>query len=111
MNLKQLIYDWNNPEEDLFLPFPFEITDETLRDGLQSPSVRNPEIEEKLEMLHFMEQLGIQAVDIGLPGAGSKRRKLRHGGVNRWGGAIRPFLLWAVRTGGPDDGANARRVR
>lgn len=40
-----------------------------------------------------------------LPGAGSKRRKLRHGGVNRWGGAIRPFLLWAVRTGGPDDGA------
>ncbi len=72
MNLKQLIYDWNNPEEDLFLPFPFEITDETLRDGLQSPSVRNPEIEEKLEMLHFMEQLGIQAVDIGLPGAGSK---------------------------------------
>ena len=44
--------------------------DETLRDGLQSPSARNPSIEQKIELLSFMEDLGIQKVDLGLPGAG-----------------------------------------
>jgi 2-isopropylmalate synthase len=72
MDLKQLIYDWNHGEDKPLFSHPFEITDETLRDGLQSPSVRNPEIGEKIQMLHFMEELGIQAVDIGLPGAGPK---------------------------------------
>jgi len=46
------------------------VADETLRDGLQSPSVRIPTIEEKLEILHLMEALGIPVCDIGLPGAG-----------------------------------------
>ena len=46
------------------------MADETLRDGLQSPSVRIPTIEEKLEILHLMEALGIPVCDIGLPGAG-----------------------------------------
>ena len=46
------------------------LDDETLRDGLQSPSVRCPTIEEKLEILHLIDQLGIDTADIGLPGAG-----------------------------------------
>ena len=46
------------------------LADETLRDGLQSPSVRNPSISEKLNILRLMESLGIQVADIGLPGAG-----------------------------------------
>ena len=46
------------------------LNDETLRDGLQSPSVRDPSIAEKIEFLHLMEALGINALDLGLPGAG-----------------------------------------
>jgi 2-isopropylmalate synthase len=48
------------------------LDDETLRDGLQSPSVRSPTIEEKIDILHRMDALGIDTADIGLPGAGSK---------------------------------------
>ena len=67
-----LIYDWNRaggPELTPARP-PVELDDETLRDGLQSPSVRNPSIEEKLELLHLMAALRIESADIGLPGAG-----------------------------------------
>jgi 2-isopropylmalate synthase len=49
-----------------------EFDDETLRDGLQSPSVIDPPIEKKLEILHLMDSLGIEAADIGLPGAGPR---------------------------------------
>src|SRR4029453_3744852 len=44
--------------------------DETLRDGLQSPSVSEPTVEQKIELLHLMDALGIDTADIGLPGAG-----------------------------------------
>src|SRR5437588_9871517 len=47
-----------------------ELNDETLRDGLQSPSVRTPSIAQKVEILHDMVALGIDALDLGLPGAG-----------------------------------------
>jgi len=47
-----------------------EFVDETLRDGLQCPSVTDPSIEKKIELLRLMVALGIQCVDIGLPGAG-----------------------------------------
>ena len=46
------------------------LDDETLRDGLQSPSVRTPTIDEKIDILHLMDALGIDTADIGLPGAG-----------------------------------------
>jgi 2-isopropylmalate synthase len=46
------------------------LDDETLRDGLQSPSVRDPSVEEKIEILHLIDRLGIETADIGLPGAG-----------------------------------------
>ena len=46
------------------------LNDETLRDGLQSPSVRCPSIEQKLEILHLIDRLGIDTADLGLPGAG-----------------------------------------
>src|ERR1700730_3729461 len=48
------------------------LNDETLRDGLQSPSVRDPSIEEKIQILHCMEALGIDSLDLGLPGAGPR---------------------------------------
>ena len=75
MDEKDLIYDWNLIQNDFTRdesahPHPIWFDDETLRDGLQSPSARNPRIEEKIELLDHMENLGIQKVDLGLPGAG-----------------------------------------
>jgi 2-isopropylmalate synthase len=46
------------------------LNDETLRDGLQSPSVRCPTIEQKISILHLIDRLGIDTANIGLPGAG-----------------------------------------
>jgi 2-isopropylmalate synthase len=73
MNDDGLIYDWNVTGEFVF-PTGCKVTldDETLRDGLQNPSVHNPSIGEKIEILHLMEALGIESANIGLPGAGPR---------------------------------------
>jgi isopropylmalate/homocitrate/citramalate synthase len=63
-----LIHDWNDTSGAK--PPVVLLDDETLRDGLQSPSVRCPTIEEKLRILHLIDSLGIDTADIGLPGAG-----------------------------------------
>jgi 2-isopropylmalate synthase len=65
-----LIYDWNTLRPGPGPVKRIELDDETLRDGLQSPSVLSPAIEKKIEILHLMDQLGIDTADIGLPGAG-----------------------------------------
>src|SRR6476620_11448870 len=58
-------------EPELILPDRhIGFDDETLRDGLQSPSVTEPPVEKKIELVHLMDALGIDTVDIGLPGAG-----------------------------------------
>jgi 2-isopropylmalate synthase len=68
-----LIYDWNTAGEFLFPPGrKITLDDETLRDGLQNPSVHNPTIDEKIEILHLMEDLGIESANIGLPAAGPR---------------------------------------
>ncbi|MCA1586399.1 MAG: LeuA family protein [Acidobacteria bacterium] len=66
---EQLIYDWNRVGAPA-APARVMFDDETLRDGLQSPSVRTPEIDRKIEILHLIDALGIDTADIGLPGAG-----------------------------------------
>ena len=63
-----LIHDWNKTGTPP--PATVLLDDETLRDGLQSPSVRTPSIDEKLRILHLIDRLGIDTADIGLPGAG-----------------------------------------
>ena len=71
MDEQDLIYDWNVQDERWERPpFRVQFDDETLRDGLQSPSVRSPAIEDKLRLLHLMDRLGLDTADIGLPGAG-----------------------------------------
>lgn len=68
-----LIHDWNVAEFDtLSWGRHVELDDETLRDGLQSPSVTDPPIEAKVRLLHIMAELGIHAADVGLPGAGPR---------------------------------------
>ena len=68
----ELIHDWNQTGGEELRPARgrVELDDETLRDGLQSPSVRSPAIGDKLRILHLMAELGIESVDLGLPGAG-----------------------------------------
>jgi 2-isopropylmalate synthase len=67
----ELVYDWNEVEPFTAPPGrPISFDDETLRDGLQSPSVREPTVEQKIQLLHLMDALNIDTADIGLPGAG-----------------------------------------
>src|SRR5690242_20253769 len=73
MDERDLIYDWNRVDA----PFDWsrarvDLNDETLRDGLQSPSVKDPSLDTKRHLLHLMADLGIVAADIGLPGAGPR---------------------------------------
>src|SRR5260221_10292193 len=71
-DLEALIYDWNFDGEKPARPSTRKVDfdDETLRDGLQSPSVTDPSIDEKIRILHFMHAAGVDNADIGLPGAG-----------------------------------------
>jgi len=73
MSDSNLIYDWNLAGH---VPIPVGtevlVNDETLRDGLQNPSIHDPSIEDKIEILHLMQVLGIDSVNIGLPGAGPR---------------------------------------
>ena len=67
-----LIHDWNREEPDQPEARRITLDDETLRDGLQSPSIFDPPIEQKIEILHLMADLAIDTVDLGLPGAGPR---------------------------------------
>jgi len=72
-DISELIYDWNLHDEQHFVPStPVEFDDETLRDGLQCPSVTDPPIEKKINILHLMNDLGIHTAALGLPGAGPR---------------------------------------
>jgi 2-isopropylmalate synthase len=69
----ELIYDWNRIHPASLRQIGHVLlNDETLRDGLQSPSVRDPSIPEKIQILHLMETLGINSLALGLPGAGPR---------------------------------------
>ncbi|MCA1592164.1 MAG: LeuA family protein [Acidobacteria bacterium] len=71
MSASELIYDWNTAAPTFEKPARrISFDDETLRDGLQSPSVAEPSVEKKIELLHLMDALSIDTADIGLPGAG-----------------------------------------
>ena len=76
MSENELIYDWNLAAH---VPIPpgtqVLLNDETLRDGLQNPSIQDPTIQDKIEILHLMEVLGIDSLNIGLPGAGPRAAK------------------------------------
>lgn len=75
-NTAALIYDWNEKERSgpLLRRAP-RFVDETIRDGIQSPSVRDPSIEQKMELVRLMDRLGVQTVNLGLPGAGRRAQE------------------------------------
>jgi isopropylmalate/homocitrate/citramalate synthase len=77
VNHNEWIHDWNSVGP-MSIPLGTRVllNDETLRDGLQNPSIQDPTIEEKIEILHLMESLQIDSVNIGLPAAGP--RALQH---------------------------------
>src|SRR2546428_8591731 len=67
-----LVYDWNLSDLPAGPSLPIGLDDETLRDGLQGPSVTDPPMEMKSRILRAMDALGIDTADVGLPGAGPK---------------------------------------
>lgn len=69
LRLEELVFDWN-AQHDPARPQRVELCDETLRDGLQSPSIQDPPLEAKLRALHYMAQLGIESANIGMPCTG-----------------------------------------
>ena len=74
MDDHELIYDWNAVEKvaKLSPKRRIQFLDETLRDGIQSPSVVDPSIDDKLRLVDLANDLGIDTMDIGLPGAGKR---------------------------------------
>jgi isopropylmalate/homocitrate/citramalate synthase len=72
LNVHELIYDWNVLETSSRPQHSLLVTDETLRDGLQSPSITHPDITDKVYLLYLMNELGIDAADLGLCGAGDR---------------------------------------
>jgi 2-isopropylmalate synthase len=73
MDERELIYDWNTAANGFdWSRARVDLNDETLRDGLQSPSVKDPSLEVKKRLLHLMTDIGIASADIGLPGAGPR---------------------------------------
>lgn len=83
----QLIHDWNAEDPAGF--GRIDLNDETLRDGLQSPSALDPDLDTKLELVGLMEDLGIDTANIGLPGAGERARD--H--ITRLAGAMRDLRI------------------
>jgi 2-isopropylmalate synthase len=69
---RDLIHDWNQSEPASRPDFKVMLDDETLRDGLQGPSVVDPPIATKQAILRAMDRLGIDTADVGLPGAGPR---------------------------------------
>jgi isopropylmalate/homocitrate/citramalate synthase len=69
---EELIYDWNVQDGSWRPTTPVELDDETMRDGLQSPSVVDPPLEWKVRLLHLMDALGVDSAAVGLPGAGPR---------------------------------------
>jgi 2-isopropylmalate synthase len=70
---EELIFDWNEVgRKERLAPSRAGLLDETLRDGLQNPSVEDPCIEDKLRILHLIEDLGIEAACLGMPGSGAR---------------------------------------
>ena len=70
---QDLIYDWNEVKRrGPVIPNKPEFDDETLRDGIQSPSVVDPPIDDKLRIVHLQAEIGITTANIGLPGASQR---------------------------------------
>ncbi len=69
------MYDWNRVEARSWTGRSIALVDETLRDGLQSPSAIDPPIEVKLRILHAMADLGVDIASVGLPAAGARARR------------------------------------
>ncbi|HHH10681.1 MAG TPA: 2-isopropylmalate synthase, partial [Sorangium sp.] len=73
VNQQDLIFDWNELGRKGRVIAPgISFFDETLRDGLQNPSVDDPSVEEKIELLHLMADVGIHVANVGLPGVSER---------------------------------------
>ncbi len=118
MDERALIHDWNAPDPATAPPSPrFELHDETIRDGIQCPSVTDPSLDQKLEIVRRLSALGVHSSDLALPGAGPRavedcralvemirdeKLTIRPAAAGRTIAAdVRPILDLSEQTGGP----------
>jgi 2-isopropylmalate synthase len=70
---EDLVFDWNDAGTDRPSVHPqLSLLDETLRDGLQSPSATDPDVADKLDLVHRMDALEIDAFAAGIPASGAR---------------------------------------
>jgi 2-isopropylmalate synthase len=69
---RPIVYDWNVEGRARWNLAKVEVHDETLRDGIQCPSVKDPEIGVKKDVIRGLAKLGVASVNVGLPGAGPR---------------------------------------
>lgn len=67
------IYDWDKEGSEKLKSSSFRLLDTTLRDGLQTPGIIQPSLEDKLRVIDYDAQLGIEAIDVCLPADPSTR--------------------------------------
>ncbi len=73
MSENELVYDWNTQGDRTPPPMrSVDYHDETLRDGIQCPSVQDPSLDDKLRILRLLSTIGVHTADVGLPGAGER---------------------------------------
>jgi len=69
----EIIHDWNRHDpQAAVIPSGFSLFDETLRDGIQSPSVHDPDIEDKIRIVELLDAVGVEYLDVSLPGSGPR---------------------------------------
>ncbi|OGH14844.1 MAG: hypothetical protein A2860_00590 [Candidatus Levybacteria bacterium RIFCSPHIGHO2_01_FULL_37_33] len=61
------IYDWNKEGSEKLENSKFRILDTTLRDGVQTPGIKQPSLKDKLRIIDYDAQMGIEAIDVCLP--------------------------------------------
>lgn len=68
----ELIHDWNAAGAPPRPAHPVQVSDETLRDGVQAASVKEPSTEARRELLSLMDRLGVGAASLGMPCTGER---------------------------------------
>ncbi len=69
---QDIIHDWNVTGRNRWDLRKVELHDETLRDGIQCPSVTDPPLDVKKQIVRRLARLGVYSVNVGLPGAGPR---------------------------------------
>lgn len=66
------IHDWDHEGSEKLRKSCFRLLDTTLRDGRQKPESKQPSVEEQKAIIDFDAKVGVDAIDICMPGVRGK---------------------------------------